>query len=137
MLLQSFQAALPAAKLRLMLRKLLPLGALLILAASGPASAKVYPVGLTLKDARVAAVGFASSQPVPGTALAAATSTCSTVSWMAARCVWTEVITPTVSGGVNSCSGTVSVVRQQVKGYPLKLTKVSGTKVVCRKVTLG
>ncbi len=115
-------------------RKIAPLAVLLLLLAAGTASAKVYPVGLTLKDARVAAVGFAASQTVPGTASGAATSTCSTVSWMAARCVWTEAITPTASGGANSCSGTVSVVRQQVKGYPLKLTKVAGTKVVCRKV---
>ena len=108
--------------------------ALVLLPSSS--AAKVYPVGLTLKDAQVAAIAFASTQSVPGVRVGTASATCKTVSWMAARCGWTQVITPRVAGQANSCSGTVSVVRQQVKGYPLKMTRVAGTKVTCRKVTL-
>lgn len=119
-----------------MARKIFTMALLAVCFSSGSASAKVYPVGLTLKDAGAAAVKFAATQPVPGTPTTPATVSCKTVSWMAARCVWVETITPSVASGANSCTGTVSVVRQQVKGFPLKLTRVAGTKIVCHKVTI-
>lgn len=103
---------------------------LCVLPFAQPAAAKVYPVGLLLKDAVAASNAFSLTQKVSGALTGAASSTCKSVSWMAARCTWSQRVT-LANGTPQLCTGTDSVVRQQVKGYPLKVTRVSGTKISC------
>ncbi len=103
--------------------------------ASAPAAhAGLPPVGLLLGDASkatLAAVPKMTFAGTPGTP----TTKCSRVSWMAARCVWTVGVTPNGAGRYTKCTGTLSVVRKQLKGYPLTVTRVAGTKVNCSNAT--
>ena len=101
-----------------------------LFAAAPAALAGLPPVGLLLGDASkatLAAVPKMTFAGTPGTP----TARCSRVSWMAARCNWTVGVTPAPGGRYTDCSGTLSIVRKQLKGYPLTVTRVAGTKVKC------
>jgi hypothetical protein len=92
--------------------------------------AGVKPVGLLLGDAKTAAIAAVRQMSFvgsPGTP----TSSCTRASWMAARCAWSVNVTAETGDRFQTCSGTLSVVRQQVKGYPLTVNRVGGTKVKC------
>lgn len=97
---------------------------------SPAASASVKPVGLLLGDASSAAVTAVHQMTFngsPGTA----TATCTSVSWMAARCSWSVGVTSESGDRYSRCSGKLSIVRKQVKGYPLTATRVAHTAVTC------
>ena len=93
--------------------------------------AGVYPNGLTVGQANNAAAAAVKTLTLPqaGTK-GVATPGCASVTWMAARCMWSVVVT-TTDNKASSCTGTLSIVKRQVKGYPITATKVSGTKVKC------
>ena len=98
--------------------------------APSTASASVKPIGLLLGDATAKSVSAVAAMIFVGNP-GKPTVTCTRASWMAARCAWSVGVASPVDDTYSNCSGTLSIVRKQVKGYPLTATKVAGTKVKC------
>ena len=97
--------------------------------------ARVYPNGLSLGEAERAATAAVAAMTLPQVGShGVAAPGCIGVSWMAARCMWSVVVT-TQANKVSTCTGTLSIVKRQVKGYPITATQVARTKVKCTTPT--
>jgi hypothetical protein len=96
-----------------------------------PTLARVYPTGLNLTEAAKATVNAVSTMALPqaGT-VGVAVPSCAAVSWMAARCTWSVAVT-TGAGKLSTCTGTLSIVKRQVVGYPITATRVARSRLSC------
>ena len=104
--------------------------ALALLVFPAAATAKVSPRGLNQSEAVAATLAAVRAMPVNGSpGLPAAT--CTRANWMAFRCTWSRGVTAEAGDRYQICRGSLTVVRQQVKGYPITATRSSGTKVTC------
>jgi len=121
---------LPSRRIVPPVKRLLPIVCIVALASASGAAAKVAPRGLLLEDAKKAsnaAVVQMAFNGSPGTP----SSRCKKASWMAARCTWSVTVTAETGDRFSKCSGTLSIVRRQVSGYPITATRVAGTRVTC------
>lgn len=112
------------------LRAMGTITAVTLLASTGIAGASVPPKGLNQTEAVAATIAAVRAMAVNGSP-GAPSATCTRANWMAFRCSWSRGVTAESGDRYQVCKGKLTVVRKQVKGYPLAVTRTVGTSVTC------